>query len=259
MMLRNALSAVVVASVLAAMSYAAPVLAQQPGAVSNSESMEGQFQRLYDELDHALASRDAEEIAARGHAIRAFQVPPDTIQFERHAWRREKLRLWLSAVSGAHDSADPKFDAADAPYLNVTPPIKDGVPTISGMDPESIADADLQEAYRDRIDANTAKVRSHSKELMLRKLHSDWTYELQAHVTSQYAATPSDIQEVKWWIDTEVSDIAQKGRLRDLLIEPLEVVVRGSTVAAEQTREEGPQRVAVDDSARISGRDDLNH
>jgi hypothetical protein len=193
-------------------------------------------QKLSDQLNRAFSSRDVHTIARCGRAVREFKLEPNADDSARSTWRVEKLKLWLSAIVQAHNSIDPDFSASDTPYLNVTPKTKRGVSSISGMDPGAIQDEEVQKDYLDRIKVNDRKAASRAYQMTLRKLDTDWTHELQTHVSSEYTTARADIDEISEWIDRQPTDNNEKDKLRSLLMDPA-VVVQGTVATAALIQE----------------------
>ncbi len=132
--------------------------------------------------------------------------------------RREHLtRLWFSVLNHLDRHRDPNFNYDDVPELSVAPPLGPGMPSISGMDPQSVTDPVLRRDYEEAIERNRQKAERYRFQKQLQKVDRRFSRQLEAYLRSAYSQSPADVQELSHSIENQVESAKRKNELKKLL------------------------------------------
>lgn len=178
-----------------------------------------EFVALATEIRADLSSDNPVVVAQCGDRIRAFAPADETGAQSLAVWRREKLQLWLIAISGVNAKLDPAFDPEIRPSLSVIATRNDGSALGSGIGADAIGEEDARSDYEKRIGDNAKRLAVYAYQNGLRRLSDEWIRSLRAYVVTHYSTSDEDDAEIRELLETRVPGSGMRQKLRAVLID----------------------------------------
>ena len=160
---------------------------------------------------------DLESLSEASRLVHDMQAEENNLSLEKHAFRNEKMSLYLMIINELDSKLIPEFDFNDLPLLSVSPPPESGLP--AGVAPSSINDPKLKAEYEKKLRENSNKLNRYTFQKKLMKINQRVTEQIKRYMNSEFSSTNQDVMILNRLIDDIVSHDERRKRLKQYIIE----------------------------------------